>query len=169
MSSNIAEVANSAFDYVIIGIFFDLMYDLNIDLLPDTRRRGVQRLIVDFEFFAELEKQTSGLTVAERLAENPEISVVVLEAGQDRSNDIAISTLHIQFQHQYGLKYLVVAVPGQFGSHFGNSNYDWDFKTAAQDNADGQVYPWSRGKLLGGSSAINFMVDMRLLDYIRTN
>lgn len=36
--------------------------------------------------------------------------------------------------------------------------YDWMFETSPQKYADGKTRIWSRGKTLGGSSAINFYV-----------
>ncbi|KAH8111295.1 GMC oxidoreductase [Phellopilus nigrolimitatus] len=83
---------------------------------------------------------TAGLTVAARLAEDPSITVAVLEAGLERLDDPVIN------------------IPGQFGKHFGDPKYDWDFHTVPQEHANGREVPWPRGKVLGGSSAINFYV-----------
>ncbi|KIJ61494.1 GMC oxidoreductase [Hydnomerulius pinastri MD-312] len=81
---------------------------------------------------------TSGLCLASRLAEDPNITVLVLEAGSDHLKDDNI------------------LVPAQFGSHFSNPKYDWAIKTTPQGQ-EGRVYTWTRGKALGGSSAINFL------------
>jgi choline dehydrogenase-like flavoprotein len=47
----------------------------------------------------------------------------------------------------------------------GNNEYDWKFKTVPQ--ADGRQHHMPRGKILGGSSGINFMMYVRgsLQDY----
>jgi choline dehydrogenase-like flavoprotein len=47
----------------------------------------------------------------------------------------------------------------------GNDEYDWKFKTVPQ--ADGRQHHMPRGKILGGSSGINFMMYVRgsLQDY----
>lgn len=37
------------------------------------------------------------------------------------------------------------------------TSYDWQYKTVAQPDAGGSVKPWPRGKVLGGSGAINGM------------
>ncbi|KAL2062521.1 hypothetical protein VTL71DRAFT_6787 [Oculimacula yallundae] len=82
---------------------------------------------------------TAGLTVASRLTENPKTSVLVLEAGNDHSNDTN------------------VLAPGLYTGMYGNPEYDWNYKTVPQVHANGQVVAHPRGKQLGGSSAINFM------------
>ncbi|KAJ7584463.1 GMC oxidoreductase [Mycena floridula] len=81
---------------------------------------------------------TAGLTLAARLAENDNISVLVLEAGNTNENDPAICR------------------PGQFGSHFGQEAYAWSHTTIPQEHAGGRSLTWPRGRGLGGSSGINF-------------
>lgn len=44
------------------------------------------------------------------------------------------------------------------GKHFGDARYAWDFATTPQVHSNGISYAWPRGKVLGGSSAINFYV-----------
>ncbi|KAK1572861.1 GMC oxidoreductase [Colletotrichum navitas] len=82
---------------------------------------------------------TAGLTVAARLTEDPQVTVLVLEAGADRSED------------------LNVLAPGLFSAMYGNPDYDWDYKTVPQTAANKKVVAHIRGKQLGGSSAMNFM------------
>ena len=81
---------------------------------------------------------TAGLTLAAALSEDPSISVGVIEAGLDRSNDPLVLT------------------PGFAPSMWDNPDYDWIFKTIPQDHGNGRVVGHPRGKQLGGSSAINF-------------
>lgn len=57
---------------------------------------------------------TAGLTLAARLTENPDITVGVIEAGQDRSTDPKVLT------------------PGLAISLWGDPDYDWVFKTTPQ-------------------------------------
>ncbi|KAL9010426.1 MAG: hypothetical protein Q9173_004641 [Seirophora scorigena] len=78
---------------------------------------------------------TAGLTLAARLSENPAVTVGVIEAGVDRSNDPKVLT------------------PGLAASMWGDENYDWIYKTVPQTNEREVAHP--RGKLLGGSSGIN--------------
>lgn len=82
---------------------------------------------------------TAGLVLAARLTEDPNCSVVVLEAGEANLDDPAIFR------------------PGQHGSHFGQPAYSWTMFTVPQKHANGNTFPWFRGRGLGGSSAINFM------------
>ena len=81
---------------------------------------------------------TAGLAVAARLSEDAAVSVGVLEAGPAVVNEPTID------------------VPGRFGETVG-SIYDWQFRTTPQAALSGRELPWARGKLLGGSSALNFM------------
>ncbi|KAH8799530.1 hypothetical protein DL96DRAFT_1637586 [Flagelloscypha sp. PMI_526] len=83
---------------------------------------------------------TAGLTAAQRIAENEDITVLVLEAGKDFRGDPAIAS----------------RVHGPMGFHLGKPEYDWDFKTTPQPSLGGRQIALPRGKGLGGSSAINF-------------
>jgi len=83
---------------------------------------------------------TAGLTLAARLTEDPEVTVGVVEAGQNRLADPNI------------------LVPGLDFNAIGNPEYDWVFKTTPQRYMNGRVISQPRGKVLGGSSAINGMM-----------
>lgn len=79
----------------------------------------------------------AGLVVAARLTEDPNISVLVLEAGEDHTTDPRIRT------------------PASWPSLLGSDDFDWNYRTVPQEGLDGKAIPLSQGKLLGGSSAIN--------------
>ena len=81
---------------------------------------------------------TAGLVVATRLSENPNLVVGILEAGPAAFDDPTIN------------------VPGRFGESLG-SKYDWQFKTTKQPGLNDKSLTFNRGKVLGGSSALNFM------------
>jgi choline dehydrogenase-like flavoprotein len=81
----------------------------------------------------------AGLTLANRLTEDPRKQVLVLEAGEARLNDPLIN------------------IPGFLGSTVGNASYDWLFRTVPQVHANNNTFVQDRGKVLGGSTAINFM------------
>ncbi|TVY68813.1 Dehydrogenase citC [Lachnellula suecica] len=83
---------------------------------------------------------TAGLVLAARLTEDPAVDVVVLEAGEKRLDDPNIN------------------IPGLMGQLYGNEKYDWNFKTTPQEGLSGRTLAWPRGKVLGGSSAINFLM-----------
>ena len=81
---------------------------------------------------------TAGLVVATRLSEHPNLRVGVLEAGPIVYDDPRIN------------------VPGRFGESLG-SELDWQFETTKQPGLGGRSLPFPRGKVLGGTSALNFM------------
>jgi choline dehydrogenase-like flavoprotein len=81
---------------------------------------------------------TAGLVVAARLSENPKITVGVIEAGPAVFDEPLIN------------------IPGKFGESLG-SKYDWQFETIPQPGIGGRQLSFPRGKVLGGTSALNFM------------
>lgn len=87
---------------------------------------------------------TAGLALAGRLSEDPSVTVAVIEAG-DTGYDADNA--------------LLVPSNAYFASSVGG-RLDWNYTTAIQDklvDAAGvtRTTPWPRGKVLGGSSAIN--------------
>ncbi|GBE79001.1 Dehydrogenase citC [Sparassis crispa] len=85
---------------------------------------------------------TAGLALANRLSEDPSLSVLVLEAGAANLDDSTI----------------LVPGPGNRRKLLNNPKYDWQFETIAQPHSNNRSYAWSRGKGLGGSSAINVLL-----------
>ncbi|GJE91611.1 GMC family oxidoreductase [Phanerochaete sordida] len=93
-----------------------------------------------FELTVTLGGGTAGLTIAARLTEDSATTVCVLEAGDANLNDPAILT------------------PATYMQHFGDKLYDWNHFTTKQKFSGDREMHWARGRGLGGSSAINFMV-----------
>ncbi|KAI4606845.1 hypothetical protein J4E80_009924 [Alternaria sp. BMP 0032] len=90
---------------------------------------------------------TAGLAVASRISLGlPDLNVLVIEAGPDGRQEPGIS------------------VPGRKGSTLGGK-YDWNFTTIAQPGANNRVFAQNRGKVLGGSSALNLMTWDRTSEY----
>ncbi|KAF1939445.1 alcohol oxidase [Clathrospora elynae] len=82
---------------------------------------------------------TAGLAVASRISAGlPNLSVLIIEAGPDGRQEPDIT------------------IPGRKGSTLGGK-YDWNFTTVAQSSANNRVFAQNRGKVLGGSSALNLM------------
>ncbi|KZT61506.1 GMC oxidoreductase [Calocera cornea HHB12733] len=87
---------------------------------------------------------TAGLTLAARLSSQPSLSILVLEAGPAHLSDP-----------------LILDTQSNGSELRGNPAYDWAFKTAPQKHCGGREFLWSRGKTLGGTSAINALIYMR--------
>ncbi len=85
---------------------------------------------------------SAGCVVANRLSETPDRRVLVLEAG-GLDNWI---WLHIPVGYLYAM---------------GNARADWLYKTDAEAGLGGRALAYPRGRVLGGSSAINGMIYMR--------
>ncbi|KAK0633813.1 hypothetical protein B0T14DRAFT_419122 [Immersiella caudata] len=81
---------------------------------------------------------TAGLAVAARLSERLGLTIGVLEAGLPATGNSAVD------------------FPGLAGHALG-SDLDWKFRTVAQPGLGGREAPWARGKVVGGSSALNYM------------
>ncbi|KAG8833606.1 hypothetical protein FRC17_010358 [Serendipita sp. 399] len=52
----------------------------------------------------------------------------------------------------------LIDVPKNFGQNNGNPKYDWRFNTTPQAMLNGRVVPHPRGKVVGGSTALNYLV-----------
>jgi choline dehydrogenase len=81
---------------------------------------------------------SSGSVVARRLAENPDVSVLLLEAGG--SDDVPSVTEANQWPLNLG------------------SERDWNFQAVPDPLLHGRSIPFSMGKVLGGGSSINLMI-----------
>jgi choline dehydrogenase len=84
---------------------------------------------------------SAGCVLASRLSENPDVRVLLLEAGPpDTADEIHIpAAVNLLFQ----------------------TAYDWNYQTVPQDRAGGRSIYWPRGRVLGGSSSINAMIYIR--------
>ncbi len=84
---------------------------------------------------------SAGCVVANRLSEDPQVSVLLLEAGGADS---------LPAIHQ----------PSRFGTLY-HSEVDWAYVTEPEPGLDQRVIDWPRGKVLGGTSSINAMIYVR--------
>lgn len=89
---------------------------------------------------------SAGAIIAGRLSEDPNVSVLLLEAGgSDRTT----------FVRKPGMISLVQQVKQL------KKKFDWGFTTVPQPNLNGRRIPYTRGKVLGGSSSVNGMLYLR--------
>ncbi|HWW67397.1 MAG TPA: GMC family oxidoreductase N-terminal domain-containing protein [Solirubrobacterales bacterium] len=84
---------------------------------------------------------SAGCVLAARLSEDPDVGVLLLEAGPPDVNE----NIHVP------LGYLQLA----------RTEVDWDYNSAPEPNCNGRRISLPRGKVLGGSSSINAMVYIR--------
>ncbi len=85
---------------------------------------------------------SAGCAVAGRLAENPNCSVLLLEAGGRDGSPL-------------------IKIPGGVRMTIGSPKYDWRLSAAPDPTRDGRADFINRGKVLGGSSSINGMIYFR--------
>jgi choline dehydrogenase len=85
---------------------------------------------------------SAGCVIANRLTENPDVSVLLLEAGP-RDNSLKLK------------------VPAAFIYNYTSPQYNWTYHTEPEPQLDGRRIFCPRGKVLGGSSSINGMAFVR--------
>jgi choline dehydrogenase-like flavoprotein len=85
---------------------------------------------------------SAGCVLANRLSADPDVSVLLLEAGgQD--------------------DYIWIRIPVGYLYTINNPRTDWCFKTEAEAGLNGRSLSYPRGRVLGGCSSINGMIYMR--------
>lgn len=89
---------------------------------------------------------SAGCIVASRLSEDPSCRVLLIEAGRDDRT---------QLVRKPGMIALVHTVPQV------KKKLDWGYYTTPREETYQRKIPYTRGKVLGGSSAINGMVYVR--------
>ena len=85
---------------------------------------------------------SAGCVLANRLTQNPDVTVLLLEAGAKDD----YHWIHIPVGYLYCIN---------------NPRTDWQFKTEALPGLNGRSLLYPRGRVLGGSSSINGMIYIR--------
>jgi choline dehydrogenase len=83
---------------------------------------------------------SAGCVLANRLSVDPARKVLVLEAGRQPP--------------------LASDIPSDWVTMF-NTSVDWGYHTEPQDGCRGRRVFWPRGKMVGGSGALNAMIYIR--------
>lgn len=107
--------------------------------LPALVRNAEEFLECDLDFLI-VGGGTAGLVLAARLSEDPNVRVGVIEAGKSHLGDPLID------------------IPAAFFQVLSNPDYDYSFRTEPQKENGNLKHQHPRGKGLGGSSAINYLM-----------
>ncbi|KAJ5746901.1 uncharacterized protein N7511_008597 [Penicillium nucicola] len=83
-----------------------------------------------------------GLVLANRLSEDASVNVLLIEAGANRMGDPRIDT------------------PGFLSTMYGNPDFDWDYMSVPQVHVNNRQIGQPRGRVVGGSSAMNFSLSV---------
>ncbi len=86
---------------------------------------------------------SAGCVIAARLSEDATTQVALIEAGPAAWRDPWIR------------------IPAGFARLYASGKYDWKFHTEAEPGLDGRSIHWPRGKVVGGSGAVNGLVFLR--------
>ena len=85
---------------------------------------------------------SAGATIAYRLGENPNHSIMVLEFGGSDAGPL-------------------IQMPAALSYPMNMPQYDWGYKAEPEDSLNGRALVCPRGKVIGGSSSINGMIYVR--------
>jgi choline dehydrogenase len=102
-------------------------------------KRNSSKIIVDFIIVGG---GSSGCVLANRLSVHPDVSVALFEAGRANNS-------------------WKVRMPAALTYNLENDKHNWFYHTEPQSELFNRKLYWPRGKLLGGSSALNAMVYIR--------
>ncbi|XP_076767226.1 glucose dehydrogenase [FAD, quinone] [Xylocopa sonorina] len=128
----------------IVPILIAALAYYNYDLMdPENQPRVTEQLRKEYDFVV-IGGGSGGTVVVNRLTENPDWTVLLLEAGghETEITDVPILSIYLH-----------------------KSKVDWKYRTQPQDSAcqamKDQRCCWTRGKVLGGSSVLNTMLYVR--------
>jgi choline dehydrogenase len=85
---------------------------------------------------------SAGCVLANRLSEDPHVSVALLEAGPSDRN-------------------VWIHIPAGYYRNILNPAVTWQFPSGPEPHLDGRMINWPRGRVLGGSSSINGLLYVR--------
>ncbi len=85
---------------------------------------------------------SAGCVLANRLTADPNVSVLLIEAGGDDN-------------------YFWIPIPVGYLFTIGNPRTDWMYRTEPEEGLNGRSLGYARGKVMGGCTSINAMIYMR--------
>ncbi|XP_043270253.1 glucose dehydrogenase [FAD, quinone]-like [Venturia canescens] len=138
---SLTDVPKNAAGIITGGINF-LIQGLTAQEVPDTSANIVSGSSYDFIVIGA---GTAGAVIASRLSEISQVSVLLVEAGSDESflMDVPALASFLQF----------------------NSDINWQYKTEPSNayclGMQNHQCKWPRGKVMGGSSVLNYMIATR--------
>ncbi len=116
-----------------------LFFEQNDSRGPSFNPRWGEQLQFDYVVIGA---GSAGCAIAARLSEDPAVTVALIEAGgRDRNLWIHIPVGYFKTMH--------------------NPAIDWCYRTAPDPGLNGRSIEWPRGKVLGGSSALNGLLYIR--------
>ena len=108
---------------------------------PVDTRTGITGPMSTFDYIV-VGAGSAGCVLASRLSEDPDTSVLLLEAGGSDNS-------------------IFVRMPTALSIPMNMERFNWGFESEPEPNLDGRKMDCPRGRVLGGSSSINGMVYVR--------
>lgn len=137
--------ASAQFNSEFIGLFSNVLSDVLLKGQAQYEKENsfAKPLLPDYDFII-VGAGSAGAVLANRLTENPKWNVLLIEAGPSEN--------------------MVMDIP-MFVHYLQAFNVNWDYKTKPSNSSclgmRNNQCRWPRGKVMGGSSVLNFMIYTR--------